>query len=118
MVTGGVVVPGELCLPLARVALVGAKTLMDRNASRRLDTGLTAVIGDLARFKDEPAFRIVASTAMGSWLSAADAAVVADVSRQHVTRLCRRGRLIARRAGYTWLVDRQSAEDYRRARAA
>lgn len=109
-------VPAHLARPLAKLSIVGAKILMDRDAGLRLDTGLSAVIGELARFSDEPGLRTVAVTATGSWISTAEAAVVAQVSWQHVTRLCRSGRLIARRVGCTWLVDEESARDYRRDR--
>jgi hypothetical protein len=104
-------------VPLARLAIIGGKTLMDRDGGLILDTGLASVIGDLARFKAEPAVPTVVSTASGEWISAAEAAVLADCSWQHILRLCRQGRLIARRGQYRWEVDRESAESYARSRS-
>jgi hypothetical protein len=111
----GVFVPGHLCRAMAVVATIGGDKLMADNGGLRLADGLTAVIFELGQFKNEPHLRIVGARE-GRWVTSAEAAVIAGVSWQAITRLCRRGRLIARRNGYAWMIDRQSVEDYRKDR--
>lgn len=112
----GVIVPAGLTRPLARLAVIGARKLQEDSGGLPLAPGVAAVIAELARFTDEPGARSVSSAATGDWLSPAQAADVAQISSQHVTRLCRRGRLIARRVESEWQIDRASAEDYARSR--
>jgi len=115
----GVLVPGPVCVALAKLAVIGARKLQEDSGGLVLAPGLATVIAELARFTDEPGVRSVGCTASGDeWISTARAAAIAGVGWRQIARLCRRGRLIARRDGYAWQVSRLSAEDYRRDRVA
>lgn len=51
----------------------------------------------------------------GGWMTAAAAARVMRCSDRHVRELARRGAVLARRHGKVWMIDRASAENWRRA---
>lgn len=103
----GVVVPGELCLPLAKIAVLGAKMLSDHNGGLVLVPGMAALLAELATFASEtPGSTVVpVQSCAPRWLSAGEAAGLAGVSVQRVRFLARTGRIQARRAGRDWLID-------------
>jgi len=47
-------------------------------------------------------------------ISISEAAVIADMTRQHVGRLVRQGKLPARKVGKVWVTTRAAVEDYLR----
>lgn len=52
---------------------------------------------------------------MNDDISTFEAAEMLDLSPRSIARLCRKGRLKAKRMSGVWLVDRQSVEEYRTA---
>ncbi|WP_328488237.1 helix-turn-helix domain-containing protein [Streptomyces zaomyceticus] len=51
-------------------------------------------------------------------LTAHEAALLLECSPEYARRLARTGRLLARRAGTTWLINPTSLDNYRKGRAA
>ncbi|WP_277425618.1 helix-turn-helix domain-containing protein [Streptomyces sp. ADI98-10] len=51
-------------------------------------------------------------------LTAHEAAVLMGCSTEYARRLARTGRVLARRAGPAWLINRQALDTYRRGTAA
>ena len=94
-------VPAELCRPLARLAIIGARMRAERDAGCWHRRG--RVTAELAIAADG-ASRTRPSTALGSWLSARDASEVSGVSWQRLRGLAA-GRLIARKFGDRWMYD-------------
>ena len=49
-------------------------------------------------------------------MTAQDLAEKAGVSQSYISRLCRRGRIKARKLGPVWLISPEAAQDYLEAR--
>ena len=114
----GVFVPAGLCAPLHRLAVIGKQVIQRDSGGLPLVAGMDDLLAELARSASGPGLRNVdpVITRKGEWITAGQAAEVADLSARHVRRLARGGRLIAVRAARDWLIDRQSAEMYGRDR--
>jgi excisionase family DNA binding protein len=115
----GVLVPCELARPLARLAITGAKMVSDRDGGLVLPPGMATLLAELATFAGEIPARTVGAVppcTPSAELTVGEAAAVTSLSAQRVRYLARSGRLIARRAGRDWLIDRLAAEDYARRR--
>jgi excisionase family DNA binding protein len=111
----GVVVPPGLCRVVARLALLGLADRGRRDGGAPVVPGLAQLLGQLDAAGNGHA---PATVVLPSWVTAGEAAEVMGLSRRSVRRLAASGRLIARRPGHEWQVDRQSAEDYARRRRA
>jgi excisionase family DNA binding protein len=108
-----VTVPGELARPVARLIVLGLAEQSRRDGGLRPAPGLAALLGRLDGFESETAPAMLAET---RWACVREAAAVIGCSAQFTRRLAASGRLIACRAGWEWLIDRQSAQDYARRR--
>lgn len=120
MPPGDVMVPAELARPLARLAVTGARAVQERDGGLPLAPGMAGLLAELAMSGSGHAVRSVAPVtprSPGRWLTVGQAAGLMRLTCRHVRRLARGGRLTARRAGRAWLIDPDSAEDYRKGRA-
>lgn len=115
----GVLVPAELARPLAVLAVLGARTLAERD-DLRVMPGMSALIHQLRTASSGGAPRTVGHALTGLsanvWVSVGQAAGLTGYSCRQIRDLARRGRLIARRTGRDWQVDRESVTDYVRSR--
>jgi excisionase family DNA binding protein len=119
-----VTVPPELARPLVRLCVLGARELQQRDGGLALVPGLADLLSELDRSgfgRPFGSMTIVSSPLTGSrassQLTVGEAADRAGLSPRHVRRLAD-GRLIARKAGGTWLIDAASLADYGRQRIA
>lgn len=113
-----VTVPPELARVVARLAVLGLAEMSRRDggAMPRVP-GLAALLTELSEVGHVPETVVP----LAPFTTSREAASLAGLSCRQVRRLAANGRLIARRQGWEWQVDRQSAEDYavrRRQRAA
>ncbi|MGI5325520.1 helix-turn-helix domain-containing protein [Actinomadura nitritigenes] len=101
-------VPVSLCGPLLRV-LMRALTREAREDGGTIPPGITGFLSDLAAATDRTPPGSAAGTDPGVpgtvEVSAAEMAEAMGASREYVRRLCRDGRLPARRIGRTWLIE-------------
>jgi excisionase family DNA binding protein len=104
-------IPPELARPLARIFVLGLAELARRDGSPPLVPGLAAFLAALDRSASGTVPGML--DAHGNWVGASEAAAVIGCSPRYVRRLAGSGRLIARRSGRDWLIDPQSAQDYR-----
>ena len=110
-------IPPHLARPLARLVVIGLSELERRNGGLPLTPGLASLLADLSGFGHAAA--MLAAEAHGTWVVSGEAAALTGLTERSARRLAASGRVIARRAGGTWLIDRESIEDYaRRTRAA
>lgn len=110
---GSVVIPPHLAGPVLRLLVLALAEQVRRDGGET-SAAVRAILWGLhdaatqhdARtgFDDETPARTAATIEMDT----ADAAQVLGCSRQYVRRLAASGRLTARRAGRTWLVDPHS----------
>lgn len=118
----GVRVPAELARPLAVLAVRGARALQSDSGGLPLVPGMAALIAALATAASGGAPRTVGVALIGlsapgdEWLSVGQAAGLTGYSCRQIRDLARQGRLIARRTGRDWQVDRESVTDYARSR--
>lgn len=109
----GVTVPPELCRQLAYAAVIGLDAQRARGGGGAVPRALTQLIAELA---GSPPGTPRATMEAPAWLTCGQAAELTGTSARYVRRLAGAGRLIARRHGRTWMVDRQSATEYGRTR--
>lgn len=111
----GVLVPAGLCRPLLGLVVLGLAERARRDGGVQPVPGLVALLTELDMAGNG---RVPAMVGSSWWVTAGEAAALAGISGRSVRRLAASGRVIARRAGHEWLIDRQSAIDYGRARNA
>lgn len=111
----GVVVPAELCRPLARLAVLGLAELTRRDGDVRPAAGVLALLTELAEVGH--AVPSVESRAVRQ-LASGQAAAVIGCSPRSARRMAASGKLRASRPGHEWLIDQESAEDLARRRSA
>jgi excisionase family DNA binding protein len=111
---GGVTVPPELARVVARLAVLGLAEMSRRDGGAPRVPGLAALLTELSARGHEPP--TVASCLPLS--TSREAAALLGLSCRSARRLAASGRLIARRQGRDWLIDRESIEDYARGRRA
>ncbi|AYF31471.1 hypothetical protein CSH63_29300 [Micromonospora tulbaghiae] len=114
---GAVLVPGEVAGELLAAAV---RDMTARARRDGLSVSPRAVVvlqalhvaaerHDTDRFANEPPPRPAAKVEIDS----EDAAQRMGCTAQHVTRLCRAGRITGRQVGRVWLIDRASLDSYR-----
>jgi excisionase family DNA binding protein len=109
-------VPGPLCVPLAKLAIIGARTLSDRDGGALvLEHGVASVLAALATAASGGQVRTVASS-HPAWISVREASEITGYSARWLREIAHGGQVIARRAGRDWLLDRQAVEDYAKGR--
>lgn len=121
---GAVVVPAEVAGEVLR-ALVRDLTTRVRTDGGELSPAvrrLLYALHDAAQLPTEPepssadgTMTVVPATVE---LTAHEAALLLECSPEYARRLARTGRLLARRAGTTWLINPTSLDNYRKGRAA
>jgi excisionase family DNA binding protein len=119
--TSGVLVPAELCRPLARAAIVGLAVIAHKDGGLMPTPGMAALLAKLTmsseRHPSDSMGHEITPLTGSEWLTVSEAAERTGLSRRSVQRLAG-GRLRARRVGRSWLIDPDSAEDYARERGA
>jgi hypothetical protein len=116
---GGAFLSAAECWRLLRAAVVAAAKEQHDNGGAPLDPGFLALLNRLQR--GAAAGSEVASllaTVEPRELTTAQAAIVMEVSGQRVRQLAAQQKIIARKAGWIWLVDARAAEDWRDRRRA
>lgn len=111
-----VLVPAELARALAKLAVIGARTLSERDGGLVLVPGIAAVIAELASVASDGASRTVGperfTPSLGRWLSAREATLASGYSAPRLRELARGGRVIAKKVGRDWQFDAASITDY------
>lgn len=108
-----VAVPGPLRRAVARLLVLGLAEQSRRDGGVRPAPGLAQFLHELDRPASGPAVgKIALSPYTTGWVSTREAAELTQLNERQVRRLAASGRLIARRAGRDWLINRQSAQDY------
>jgi excisionase family DNA binding protein len=115
----GVVLPPHLAKLAAWLIENSFNDLLERMRRR---TGTTPDIPHLSELRrllavaacGRPAAIVGSSARAPSFTTTAEAARVMRLSERTVRHLAATGRLIARKEGRDWAIDRQSAEDYQR----
>jgi hypothetical protein len=110
--SSGVVVRPELCAPLLRAAVVGAAKQQRDDGGAPPDAGFLALLRQLQAVA-ELGRAPVTVTAEPRQLTVAEAAPVMGVSPRRVRQLAAERSIIARKAGWYWLVDERSAQQWR-----
>lgn len=107
----GVLVPPGLCGAVARLAVLGLREQLRRDGGLPAAPGLAAVLTELSSGGRAPETVVLLAP-----FSSREAAELAGIDPRSARRLAASGRLIARRRGRDWEIDRQSAGDYARER--
>ncbi|MGQ4727047.1 helix-turn-helix domain-containing protein [Streptomyces sp. Ju416(a)] len=121
---GAVVVPPGIANEVLR-ALVRDLTTRVRTDGGEVSPGVRQLLWALQDAAQHPA-RTAPSSAHGTAapaaatveLTAHEAAALMGCSTEYARRLARTGRVLARRAGPAWLINRQALDAYRRGTAA
>lgn len=119
MARSEVAVPGPLERVVVRLCWLGLGDLTRRNGSPPVVPGLARFLGELDMRASAHGVAMMEAShyTTGRWVSTSEAAQLAGISESQVRRLAADDRLIARRVGRrAWLVDADSASDYRNRR--
>jgi excisionase family DNA binding protein len=113
----GMVIPPHLVEPCLMLLRAGEWAWERQNGGfpRRWDLpGLHKILAAARASASGRPPAILGSQARTPDTTTGEAARVMGISERRVRQLAAAGRLIARKRGRDWLIDRQSAEDYRR----
>lgn len=112
----GVTVPPGLARPLVDAAILGLAARARRDGGAPPFPGLAALLAELDMSARPELGTHFPRMAEPSWLAAGEAARLTGTSARYVRRLAASGRLRARKRGWAWEIDADSARDYGRER--
>ena len=129
----GVLVPGDLCPALARLARQGARLAAERDGGAALHPDVVRLLDELTRTAQAVVTRSAMSASEPADRSASEHRSTLDTARTqprgerltvpavagllgctetHVRRLARSGQLPAAKAGRDWLIERSTVDQY------